>query len=145
MLIRRLIIDEQVVRDWVKQNRRAIESIKARGINRQIPQVMLVLQECRSNTWARLSWRNIGEINSIKVALFQDSPEAAAQWSLHGMNQGQTAPQLVRNVQVYLAQRNCLKAGTDILASRGRRNILDCGNGERMLFMVVDGGTQAGG
>jgi hypothetical protein len=101
MLIRRLIIDEQVVRDWVKQNRRAIESIKARGINAQIPLVMLVLQECRSNTWARLSWRNIAEINRIKVALFQDSPEAAAQWSLHDVNPGLTTPQLVTNVQVY--------------------------------------------
>jgi len=30
------------------------------------------------------------------------------------------------------------------MASRGRRNILDCGNGERMLFMVVDGGHKRG-
>ena len=145
MKIRRLIIDEQVVRDWVRQNRRAIESTKRLWMDRQLPQVMVVLQECRSNTCARLSSRNIEELNGIKVGLFQDSPEVAAMWScLRGMNEGLKAPQVVRNIQVCLAQRNCLKAGTGAMACRSRRNILDCGNGERMLFMVVDGGTQVG-
>ena len=106
MHLRRLLIDELLVRDWIRDNRRAIESTKAYWTNKQSPpqvQVMLVLQECRSNTWARISYSDSAELNNIKVALVQDSPNAAAQWTcLHGsMNEGLNPPQLVRNVQVY--------------------------------------------
>ena len=103
MKTRRLLIEEQIVRDWVRENRRVIESHRVRWMNRQSPQVMVVLQECRSNTWVRLSSRNVEEINGIKVSLFQDSPESAARWSCLHMNEGLSTPQLVRNVEVYLA------------------------------------------
>jgi hypothetical protein len=70
--LRRLLIDELLVRDWIRDNRRAIESTKAYWTNKQSPpqvQVMLVLQECRSNTWARISYSDSAELNNIKVAL----------------------------------------------------------------------------
>ena len=52
MRIRRLVIDEQIVRDWVRENQRVIESHR---VNRQSPRVMVVPQECRSNTWVGLA------------------------------------------------------------------------------------------
>jgi len=116
MLIRRLISDEQVVWDWVKQNWRAIESIKARGINAQIPQVMLVLQECRSNTWARLSWRNISEINRTKVAGLAGSccPVEFA-WRESRSND---SPVGHKCAGISPGKRVCLIVGTNIIPSR---------------------------
>jgi hypothetical protein len=84
--LRTLVIDEQLVRDWLEANRDIIESMRVKWVNRTSPQVVVVLQEWISNTWLYVKWKQLeARVNLGKLGLYQESPERAARWNYLGI------------------------------------------------------------
>ena len=84
--VRTLVVDEQLVRAWLEENRSIIESMRVRWVNRTSPQVVVVLQEFISNSWVHVRWRDMESgFTPGKLALFQDSAKGAAQWGYLAM------------------------------------------------------------
>lgn len=80
--LRTLVVDKELVRTWLAENRRIIESMRVKWVNRTSPQVIVVLQEWICNTWIYVQWKKMEP--GVKLGMFalhQESCESAAKWS----------------------------------------------------------------
>ena len=86
-LVRRtLMIDKDLAQKWVMENKENLEDHRHKNMSRETPQLLLVLQEWRTNTWLGLTWNGLNSIKPTKVACVQPTPEHPPFWGYFGQD-----------------------------------------------------------